>query len=368
MNGRWVAFRADASRQIGTGHVMRCLALADELSRRGARCVFVCRAGDGNATDLIESRGHSVATLLREATDSRCRTSKLPHSHWLPVSAAHDARQTLHALREFAIDWLIVDHYALDIEWESVVGTKANRVLAIDDLADRQHDADLLLDQNLGRQATHYSHLIPDTCVALMGPTFALLRPEFARHRKPSLTRRVGADIRHVLINLGGMDMDDATSRSLLALKGVDLAKDTRITVVMGPSAPWTDKVRMVAAELPWNTQVVVGSNDMASLMSCADVAIGAAGTSALERCCLGLPTITWVLAANQRSGAAALAEAGCVFLLPESPVLPNAMHDAFRYMAASAHRQSMQTACAEVTDGLGACRVADMLEKACVH
>ncbi|MEY9200321.1 UDP-2,4-diacetamido-2,4,6-trideoxy-beta-L-altropyranose hydrolase [Sinorhizobium fredii] len=311
-----ILFRTDASIDIGTGHVMRCLTLADMLAEAGCECHFVCRVHQGNLIDLIRQRGYAVTELPQEAEATTGGDRDLTHAHWLGVDWPMDARQTIAAIDDAPVDCLIVDHYALDIRWERFVRSSCRYLMVLDDLADREHECDLLLDQSLGRVATDYQTLVPSHCQILVGPQFALLRPQFAGRRAYSLARRQEAAPRRLMVTLGGVDKENVTERVLNALERCALPNDTEITVVMGQHAPWADAVREKAAQLPWKTRVMSNVDDMASLMSEADLAIGAAGSTSWERCAVGLPTILMVLAENQREVAQKLAVEGAARII----------------------------------------------------
>jgi len=301
-----VVFRTDTSLLIGTGHVMRCLTLANALKAKGVECVFICRAHDGNLIDFISDNGFVVKTLpIGE------KTSAGSYAGWLGVTWEEDAAQTLLAMRGLAVDWLIVDHYALDARWETLMRPQCEKLMVIDDLADRPHDCDLLLDQNLGRSSADYTDIIPVNCRLFVGPRFALLRPEFAETRAYSLARRVNPQLKTLLITMGGVDQNNATGAVLKALTKCTLPEDLQITVVMGPHAPWLSDVQSVAKDMPWETDIKVSAKDMAQLMADSDLAIGAAGSTSWERCCLGLPSLMLVLADNQSAIAQALQDHG---------------------------------------------------------
>lgn len=358
-----VAFRADASIDIGTGHVMRCLTLAEALRQRGAECLFVCREHPGNLIAQIQERGFRTFALPSGDGVSSDGTGRPVHAGWLQASVDTDARQTREALAGSCHDWLVVDHYAIDAEWEGRLRPSCDRILVIDDLADRRHDCDLLLDQNLGRRREDYAPLVSARCEVLVGPAHALLRPEFAAVRGASLVRRQTVEsIRHLLIAMGGVDKDNATAAVLASLVGSALPVDCRISVVMGSNAPWLDDVRVKAASLTWPVDVRVDVRNMADLMADADLAIGAAGTTAWERCCVGLPCLTLVLADNQRSGAAALAAAGAVAVVEGGPGLAGNIRAALGRLCRSEVLHGMQHACAALTEGKGAAMLADML------
>lgn len=357
-----VAFRADASIDIGTGHVMRCLTIAEVLRTRGAQCVFISRAHPGNLLALIRQRGFEALELPLAADSGLDAPSA--QAAWLGCSWEDDAQQTRQALTGHPLDWLVVDHYALDARWEKALRVHAEKLLVIDDLANRTHDCDVLLDQNLGRKADDYATLVPFHCKLLIGPAYALLRSEFASAREQSLARRQQPRLNHLLISLGGVDKDNLTLAVLNALQHSTLPSDTHITVVMGPHAPGLLSVQRQAVGMHWSTDVLINVQDMAALMAQSDLAIGAAGTTAWERCCLGLPSIALVLAENQRGVAAALMAAGCARILSDQPQWPDELLDALDQILAPSSMLAMREACAAVTDGLGAARVAEVLEQ----
>ena len=361
-----IAFRTDASLQIGTGHVVRCLTLADALQADGAQCHFICREHPGNLIAQIRQRGFAVSVLPAATkaliTDEQDVETHSNYAAWLGAEWATDAAQTKAGVGATAVDWLIVDHYALDARWEQILRPLCRKLMVIDDLADRPHDCDLLLDQNLGRDVGDYSQLVPEGCIVLAGPHYALLRPEFAALRDESLRRRATPQLKHLLITMGGVDQADATGKVLEALQDCPLPADLRITVVMGPHAPWLERVQLLAKLMPEPTEVKVNVNNMAQLMADSDLAIGAAGSTSWERCCVGLPTLIVVLAENQRNGATALEQSGSVKLLDSVDAIPHALRSILGLLVTTdALSQLSQKSCL-VTDGQGAGRVSDAL------
>lgn len=357
-----VTFRTDASLQIGTGHVMRCLTLASALKTRGAECEFICRAHDGNLVRLIQEKGYTTHTLPVEAQtrpSANCPDStglEPTHSLWLGATQSQDADACGAILAARQPDWLIVDHYSLDARWESKLSPWYDNLMVVDDLADRPHTCDLLLDQSHGRAAEDYTSLVPDACRLLCGPRYALLRPEFAELRPYSLQRRVIPALRELLITMGGVDKDNITGLVLQALRTTLLPADCRITVILGTTAPWQDEINEQAQKMPWRTRILVGVSDMAQLMADSDLAIGAAGATSLERCCLGVPTIMLVLAENQRKNAQALDTSGAAHLVDTSTLtsLPAIIEGLFDPSTLG----TMSAAAAKITDGLGVARV----------
>ncbi len=354
-----IAFRADASQQIGTGHVMRCLTLADALASKGAQCAFICREHAGNLIEYILSKGHAVHGL---PMGSEADTD-LPHSAWLGATQAQDAKACAHLLAELQPDWLVVDHYALDARWEGALANHCGQVMVIDDLADRPHACNLLLDQTFGRHEVDYRPLVPEDCTLLCGSKYALLRPEFAALRPYSLQRRAHPKLKHLLISMGGVDKDNVTVQVLNALRTYPLPADCEITVVMGATAPWLAGVEQLAQAMPWPATVRVGVTNMAKLMADSDLAIGAAGATSWERCCLGLPSILVVLAANQTSIAAALSHAGAAVLLELQDLSCQLAHTpALR--ADQTALIAMSRAASQICKGEGAAYVASQIMK----
>lgn len=368
-----IVFRADASLQIGTGHVMRCLALADALKAEGVECHFICREHPGNLIDYIRSKDYHVHAL---AYGPQLKASPLPinrltaesqltHAAWLGSTQAQDSAECAEYMVALQPDWLIVDHYALDVQWESVLQPYYRKLMVIDDLADRVHVCQLLLDQNLGREAQHYAGLVPDDCQVFVAPQFALLRPEFAELRKYSLKRRTCPRLKHLLITMGGVDQPNATGQVLEALKRCPLPAGCRITVVMGAAAPWLAKIQAQAALMPWSTEVLVNIQDMAQRMADCDFAFGAAGSTSWERCCLGVPTMMVILAENQLAIGEALDRSGAAILIGRSTDKDFHAQCVTRFsqcLDEAERLNRMSQAAAGVTDGTGSQLIAQWL------
>lgn len=362
-----VAFRADASLQIGTGHVMRCLTLADHLRDLGAETIFLARPHAGNLLDLVDQRGHiALALPAREPVEATSPEDPV-HSSWLGGTWNEDAQSCIHTLKQHlngtCVDWLVVDHYALDVRWEISMRSVCRKILAIDDLADRRHDCDVLLDQNLGRTVADYRGLAPDQALLLIGPHFALLRPEFGRLRETSLSRRTEPEIKRLLITMGGVDRDNATGLILEALSQVALPPDMTIDVVLGPHAPWLEHVRAKARKTGRPTQVLAGVDNMAHLMCGSDLAIGAAGSTSWERCCLGLPSITLILAENQTEIANALQRSDATILAKSVDAISGLLKRHFYSSDALKTLSDLGRHAALICDGNGAERVANHLK-----
>jgi UDP-2,4-diacetamido-2,4,6-trideoxy-beta-L-altropyranose hydrolase len=334
------AFRVDASLEIGTGHLIRCLTLADELRRCGAGATFLCRKDAGQLADLIAARGHQ-AEFLNPGQD--------------------DAEQCRALLAEMRPDWIVVDHYALGRAWEQAVRPFAQRIFVIDDLADRQHDCDLLLDQNLHDGIEdRYGPLVPEHCRQLIGPRFALLRPEFAQFRgKVSRTAR---PVSRVVVSFGGADAGNETARLILALDDVSAAP-IAVDVVIGPSNPHGQQIRTLASNRP-SLALHVGTDRMAELMSRADAFMGAGGSTTWERFCLGLPSLVIAVAENQRPTSQYLGKIGAIDYIGAAPELAaDALRAAVsRFLLDHERRARMAELGMQLVDGLGASRVSDCI------
>lgn len=296
-----IAIRVDASVQLGSGHVMRCLTLAERLHRKGATVVFVCRDEEGSLCDFIASMNYVVHRLRTE-------------DH-LEVNV--DAEQTINALQQDSpLDWLIVDHYGLDRRWETALRVIARQLMVIDDLADRQHGCDLLLDQNFyWNMESRYDRLVPYGCQKFLGPRHALLREEFNEARR-TLRQRDGT-IRSLLVFFGGADPDNETAKALIGLR--QLHRDDLVTdVVVGSQNPHKEDIERICQTIP-RTHFHCQVCNMVTLMAKADLAMGAGGATTWERCFLGLPSITVVTADNQLQTTLDIAQTGAIWYLGRS-------------------------------------------------
>jgi UDP-2,4-diacetamido-2,4,6-trideoxy-beta-L-altropyranose hydrolase len=342
---------------------MRCLTLADALRIRGAQSIFLSRDHVGNLHHVVEDRGYELLSLGGGGEMPVSPTDK-SYINWLGVDSQRDVEDTLNLLTGLSVDWLVVDHYGLDAAWERSLRSSCGGIMAVDDLANRNHAVDILLDQNLGKSEAHYEARVPMSCKLLLGPHYALLRPEFNALRVKSLSRRSQGRLRKLLITMGGVDLQNATGAVLEALKLWRLSGDLEVTVVMGPNAPWRDQVIKQAQHLPFPTEVLENVQCMGQLMCDADLAIGAAGSTSWERCCLGLPTLQLVLAENQDPIANALRDAGAAHLLDRSDLARSLSLAMDQLIQDPALLLIMSIAASKVVDGQGAEHVVRFLEK----
>ncbi len=277
---------------------MRCLTLADLLKKNGCNVFFICKSLQGSFHSIVENRGYIL--ILIENTDN---------------SPQADALMTIEKIKGTAcsFNWLIVDHYGLDVKWERALRAYVGSIMVIDDLANRNHDCDVLLDQNYTQDfQTRYNNLVPASCRLLLGPRYALLRDEFF-----DAVRNIGernGTVKRVLVFFGGSDATGETLKTLNALQKFDLT-GFLVDVVVGASNPHKELIEEKCSIMP-ATRCFFQIDNIASLMAQADLSLGAGGTATWERCFLGLPTITIIVASNQIAITQALAEYGAIYNL----------------------------------------------------
>ncbi len=345
----------------------RCLTLARALREKGADSLFVHRAQPGHMGVRIRAEGFSVCELpSREEGAGSARGVDHPAPR---AVAERDAEETAAAVDSWLPDCLVVDHYQLDAVFESESRLWAQRIVVLDDLANRQHDADLLLDQNYGRDAADYRLLVPRRCAILTGADYTLLRPEFARTRPAALARRDAGEpgIHRILVSLGASDPHNITR---LVLDGVRNARiDAAVDVVLGSGAPHLDDVARLTDALP-RARMLVDVGDMAGLMAAADVAIGTGGTTSWERCCLGLPCLALADADNQRIVLDGLSRADAIeYLGWFADIKPQHIAQSLRVLDGSPIRlRAMSLAARAVCDGQGTRRFIEYLLHESMH
>ena len=298
-----IFFRVDASVRMGIGHFMRCLTLADALRERGAELLFITRKHEGNLITLLKQRGIPVRVLpvpVQIAED----TENEDYENWLGVTQAEDADQTIKALNGEKPDWLVIDHYGLNVGWEKRVRQNVGKIMVIDDLANRQHDCNILLDQNYSeKDELRYKGLIPDAGKLLVGQRYALLHSAYATHLKTLQVR--DGQVTRVLVFFGGSDSHNITGLVLEALSEPELSH-LHVDVIIGTYNPHKQLLEDMALHRPYTT--IYGLHPhLADLMARVDLAIGASGATIWERMCLGLPSIVITTAENQKPIAEAL-------------------------------------------------------------
>lgn len=309
MNGV-AAIRVDSSEQIGSGHLMRCLTLAEQLRRSGADVHFIARELVGSLHCFVPEHGFALH-LLPQHEENPNLTG---YAAWLTVPQVADAEETGEILsRMQPVSRLVVDSYALDVVWEQKLRPLVREIFVIDDLANRRHDCDVLLDQNYYREMEHrYDGLIPPHCKLLLGSDHALLREEFYEARE-HLRERDGI-LRRILVFYGGSDATGETEKAIHALVQLQLPS-VAVDVIVGGSNPRRTQIEELCAKhdvLHYHCQV----SNMAEFMARADLCLGAGGTTTWERCFLGLPAIVTAVAENQIAICEDCAEVGYISYL----------------------------------------------------
>lgn len=293
---RNLVFRVDSGFNIGSGHLMRCITLANYLKKSvKLKCYFIVRENEGSFNNIVIENGFNL--LLIDGPEPKGNVDN--YSDWLGTSQAIDAIQSLEVLKKNdlqKIDILVIDHYALDITWEKRFRSISKKIVVIDDLADRQHSCDILLDQNLApNYKNRYNDLIPQNSKTFLGISFCLLRKDFIDAKK---SIKVRTKLSNVLIFLGGVDKDNATMQILLTLRA-KLSEFQSVTVIVGQSNPHKIQVKEFCNEYR-NCSFHEQVSNMAEIMSQSDLAIGAGGATTGERIFLGLPSLVFSLAPNQ--------------------------------------------------------------------
>lgn len=289
-------FRVDSGLKIGSGHLMRCITLANNLKKLiELECTFITRNNKGNFNEIIIQNGYDV--LLLNGPESSVGIDN--YSEWLGTSQICDAEQTLFALKNNKIkniDILVIDHYSLDHKWEGIFRSISNKLIVIDDLANRKHCCDVLLDQNIAPNFdTRYDTLIPVNSKKFLGISYCLLREDFLT-AKTSIKART--ELRRVVIFFGGVDKDNATLKLLIALQD-KLEAFELIRVIVGKANPFKSQIKQFCKKHN-NCDYLEQVSNMAEIFSKSDLAIGAGGATTGERIFLGLPSIVFSLADNQ--------------------------------------------------------------------
>jgi len=350
-----VVFRVDSSADIGSGHLMRCLTLAEALCEKGVKPRFVCRDCQGNLIDLLRQKNLSVTVLpapvLSEKTGSEVSASSFSESQLL------EATESIDALRHDIPDWLVVDHYGLGIEWEQQMRPYVKKIMVIDDYPNRRHDCDLLLDQNYSPDfEQRYTALLPKRCTLLPGPHYALLRKEFSSIRNRIKPR--SHQVKRVLVFFtAGNDQGE----TLKAMKGIELfGQVDRVDVVVGHSNPDNSEIIKQCNKLNWQYHCQV--KYMPELIAEADLIIGGGGSSNWERCAFGVPAMVTILAENQAPIAHALDQAGIIDNLGWNTELKPSDYENALKSITSQHLAEMSEKAFKLVDAKGAERVAAML------
>lgn len=357
VNQKAVLMRADASMTMGSGHVMRLITLATAMRARGYRVVFACRTPLGHLRTKIEANGFEFLELNSHAPPETCYA----HSGWLEGSnSIADASECVAKadLANITPDMVVMDHYALGEAWQAKIKNSWPHaaLFVIDDLADRPHVCDLLLDQNPGRSAQDYSKLLNPDCRVLAGPRYALLRNQFEpdAHQTTTLTARPKA----IVVCMGGADPNNLNLKVLQSLETCLEKHEWTVHVIAGQTNPHLDSLKAWCVLRPYFRHLHIDLHNVAGLMRNCQLAVGAGGVMALERCATGLPSITVPVADNQLPGSIALLGAKAVRLVRDAAAIAHEVPLLFEELMNESLRSEMAAHATAVCDGLGTQRV----------
>lgn len=355
-----IIIRTDSSNLIGTGHLTRCLNLAKVLRKNGKNVEFVCRTLDGNSIDKIRENKFTINEL--KTVNTNIKNLKLQHSHWLGTSQEDDAKECINILKGKNIEWLIVDHYSLDQVWQKLLSPYYKKLMVIDDLADREHKCDLLLDQNLGSSDKRYSKLVPSNTIQLHGPNFALVNPIYSSS-KFKLRKRSGK-INRVLIYFGsGEQSTELMEKTINVFCDLNL-KDIELDLVVNSNDKNFDRIYKIADNRGRST-IHSDLPHLALLMFNSDISVGACGSTTWERCCLGLPTILVNCAKNQDLIAKSMKRSEAAFVFEPNENLESEIKDAIFFLRKNTNFYfKMSRESLKLCDGQGINRVTNILLK----
>lgn len=356
-----IFFRVDASKEIGTGHVIRCITLAKELKEQGANCIFLSRDHKGNLFDYIKDNGFELKILKKNNKNLNNEKSEpfLFHNNWLGVSQTQDALQTIDLIKDLNPDWLVVDHYGIDYRWHKMMRSYGKRLCVIDDLSDRKHECDLLLDQNLVKDYQHrYDKLVGTKVTKLLGPNFALLQNDYAEIRKFIHSRKF---VKNLLVYFGGSDLHNLTEYVTDILIKINYKE--KITLILDSKNSQFARIKDKIKDKK-NFELHNNLPSLAYILKDVDVAIGASGTATWERCALGVPSFVITIAENQKLIAAEMHRQGYIKLLGNyddinSIILEKTLNDIINNRIKI---EEWSQHCLNLVDGLGAKRVAEIL------
>jgi UDP-2,4-diacetamido-2,4,6-trideoxy-beta-L-altropyranose hydrolase len=372
-NSNWMAFRVDGSTGIGTGHVMRCLTLANLVQQHGVACVFASRNLIPSLALLIENGGHNCLLLNKKGPPPSADQGE--YGRWLGTTEHFDTQSFLDVLKSRRNKFgeplsVLVDHYGLGQSWEAEVRRQTGAPVCVIDDLDRRHDCDILVDTTYGKSAVNYAGHVPEEAVMLIGSQYALLRPDFARMRDEALQRRNDraaeeAPVANLLVTMGGGDQHNWSAWAASAIRPLAEEFGFHVHLLLGAAYPHEESLRELSVLYGEQMSIHRSVSEIAELLLRIDVCIGSAGSSTWERCCLGLPTINLILAENQRqiceelSSIGAAANGGDFTVQTNIPQPYEWANTHLRPLLESVKRRDLMTqAACKVTDGNGASRV----------
>ncbi len=349
-----ILFRADGAPEMGTGHLSRCMALAHALRNRGHQILFLVMDHPGNFSQILKDQGFDFE-LIPQFKNYKKPVTGIENT-WLGNELQDEISFSSQVIKKFNPAYVVVDHYDIDYRWQKAVKAPGIKIFVIDDLANRQHDCEFLLDQTLGRIRKDYENLIPKNSQTLLGTEFALLREEFSD--RPD--GRSFEDVKNIFVSMGGSDPRGIT---LQILKGLEkVTKPLEIDVILKQDSRGFQEVKEIEAKSHHKIRVIKDAKRMSELMKHADIAFGAGGSSAWERCSMALPTLTILVADNQKKVISELSSYGAIINLgPYENVTPELVYESFaKIMTDPGKLLEMSEKARTLCDGKGCERVSD--------
>jgi len=326
-----IVFRSDSSNVIGSGHIMRCLRIAKNFKKLGKKCIFICSDYKSSLKKKIEQYGFEVKVIKKPKKKFiEVNKSSLAHSDWLVSTQEYDAEKTINIISKYKTELLIIDHYGIDCIWENKLRLHVKKIMVIDDLADRRHNCDLLLDQNLVYNfKKRYKNLIQKKCNLLLGPRYALLDARYSILREKKISR--SGKIKRIIIFFGGADQNNYTQLAITTILKLKI-KDIFFDIVMNKQSIFFQQIKRILKNKR-NIRIHDSLPNLANLIFKADLAIGAAGSNTWERCCLGLPTIIISSGINQIKIANSMQKNGAAIVIRSKANLQKEIKNSFLFL-----------------------------------
>jgi UDP-2,4-diacetamido-2,4,6-trideoxy-beta-L-altropyranose hydrolase len=284
-----IIFRADASSRMGTGHIMRCLSLAEHLQKAGGKAVFVMSETLPSLNTRLESKGVDFLEI-----------DVIP-------GGFEDAGQTAQIVKDLSASWIVLDGYHFNSLYQKKIKDSGLRLLVVDDIGSVDYYfADIVLNQNLYADKSMYANKESYTSL-LLGTCYVLLRPEFSKWSK--WRRTFAKDNSNILVTLGGSDEKNFTGKVIEAIQEINSGKLDVVVIV--PNNSHYEELESSIKKSKIHIQFKKNVENMSDLMAWADIAVSASGTSSWELAFMGLPTLCVAIADNQCQVVEALSKVG---------------------------------------------------------
>jgi UDP-2,4-diacetamido-2,4,6-trideoxy-beta-L-altropyranose hydrolase len=357
-----IMFRVDAYRKMGIGHLMRCLTLANELRKNDSDITFVISYSNEYLISLIQSYGFQIESFeLSNAEATISNSLEIDYDFWNKILWKEDSEKTLKIARKIKPKLIVVDHYGLDAKWHHELRSATKKIMVIDDLANRNLDCDLMLNQTFGISNLAYKDLVSAECKLLVGAKYALIRRDFAQLRHAAtIKRQKKSEVSRILISLGGSSHIDLICQILKNLADIKWPFKPIVDIVLTNNEQNIDSLREVIKKTDLKINLMNDVDNMAKLMLEADFAIGASGSTTWERCCLGLPSVVFGLAENQMDILKNLDSFGAIISMGKDTEFDNSFFckKVMKIISRSSYSESLISKSFSICDGLGARRV----------